>query len=457
MHGESEAEKNLAKNKMARNKIFEKDSLYSILRHWTDWGIRYSYRRVEIHGEENIPEDGAILLSPNHCNTLMDALVILRAYKGTTVFGARADLFKKPFIAKIMFFLRILPMVRQRDGLRNVLKNVETQETIVETLENGVRFCMYPEGTHRAKHSLRPLGKGVSRAALAANEKFGHEKPIYIIPVGIEYGDYFRYHSTTLVNYGEPINVTEYVREAGHENEAQTIDALKKLLADRMSQLITYIPFDDDYEAVWALTRMLSIDSKGRSYGELGESLHGHMMKNRAIIEEIAATRESHPEEMKEILDEAAEFEQKRRKKGISIYSFKYRKNPVLSVCGKVLLALIGLPYFLFCAVANLPLWATTLAVRSIVKDPAFRNTASFGIKLGLTPFLLITYAVLAFCLAPWWLALTLLALWIPSYGYFYDYCEGCRRMISDMKLLGRKKLFKKFTKTVKKYKELNR
>lgn len=457
MHGESEAEKNLAKNNMARNKIYEKDPLYSLLRPWTDWGIRYSYRKVEIHGEENLPKDGSMILAPNHCNTLMDALVILRAYKGSTVFGARADLFNSPFIAKIMFFLRILPMVRQRDGLRNVLKNVETQETIVETLENDVRFCMYPEGTHRAKHSLRPLGKGVSRAALAANEKFGNEKPVYIVPVGIEYGDYFRYHSTSLVNYGEPINVTEYVKQTEFENEAQIIDALRKELAERMSKLITYIPFDEDYEAVWALTRMLSISSEGRSYGQTGTSLHECMTKNQTIIEDIRKAREEHPEEMEKILKDAAEFERKRVKKGISIYSFKHRKNPVLSAIGKGFAALIGLPYFIFSAVANLPLWATSVGVRSIVKDPAFRNTASFGIKLGLTPFLLIIYTVLAFCLAPWWLALGLLVLWVPSYGYFYDYIEGCRRWISDIKLLGKKKLFKMCRKTVKEFKELNR
>jgi 1-acyl-sn-glycerol-3-phosphate acyltransferase len=74
----------------------------------------------------------------------MDALVILQAFKDESVFGARADIFNKPFIAKIMTFVRILPMVRQRDGLRNVLKNNETQEIIVDTLENKVRFCMYP-------------------------------------------------------------------------------------------------------------------------------------------------------------------------------------------------------------------------------------------------------------------------------------------------------------------------
>ena len=108
---------------MGKTKIYEKDFGYTLLKPCVDWCTRHSYNRIEVKGRENIPADGAVIIAPNHCNTLMDALVILQAFKDESVFGARADMFKRPLIAKAMFFVRILPMVRQRDGLRNVLKN----------------------------------------------------------------------------------------------------------------------------------------------------------------------------------------------------------------------------------------------------------------------------------------------------------------------------------------------
>ena len=111
---------------MGRKHIYDKDILYDLLKPIVDWCVKHSYRKVEVKGKENIPSDGAVIIAPNHCNTLMDALVVLRAFDNESVFGARADLFNKPFIAKLMYFVRILPMVRQRDGLRNVLKNNET-------------------------------------------------------------------------------------------------------------------------------------------------------------------------------------------------------------------------------------------------------------------------------------------------------------------------------------------
>lgn len=437
---------------MARKHIYDKDCVYSVLRNiWTDWKIRHSYRKAEIHGLENIPKDGGVILCPNHCNTLMDALVVLRTDRSPMVFGARADLFRRPFIAKLMSFVRILPMVRQRDGLRNVLQNNQTQEIIVDTLENNVRFCLFPEGTHRTKHSLQRLGKGAFRIALAADARFGSIKPVYLVPVGLEYGDYFRYRSTSLVNFGEAINVTDFLSKGNFENEPQAIEALRQELSRRISGLMTFIPDDENYEAKWDLLRMAAIYKKKRGYGQFGTDLYDSMLANRKIASSIEKAMEEHPEKMKVILERARNFYIDREKAGISIYSFR-KMNPLLNAIGKGFAALLGLPYFIFSALTALPMWGLESIIRNIVKDPAFRNTVSFGIKLALGTILFLTYAVLAFCLAPWWLALTLLVLWMPTYSYVHDYIEGCRRWISDLRLYGNKGLYKEFKHIVKDY-----
>jgi 1-acyl-sn-glycerol-3-phosphate acyltransferase len=438
---------------MSRKNIYDKDLGYTILKPIVDWNTKHSYRKIEVTGKENIPTDGAVIIAPNHCNTLMDALVILQAFKDESVFGARADIFNKPFIAKIMTFVRILPMVRQRDGLRNVLKNNETQEIIVDTLENKVRFCMYPEGRHRPAHSLQTLGKGTFRAALAANSKFGDKMPVYIVPTGIEYGDYFRYRSTCLITFGEAINVTEFVKGLNVENEVQMIEPLRKELASRMSKLITFIKDDEQLYNKWALTKMLAAD-KGLRYGDFGRSLHKGMLANREIVADIEKACEDKPEDMEKLLEKVAEFDKKRRKKGISIYSFR-KKNEALNAVGKAFAALIGLPYWIFSAIVSSPMWLTYNLLRSKTRDKAFHNTVGFGVKLALGTILLITYAILAFCLLPWPYALALTLLTIPSYSYFFDYLEGMRRYISDLKLLGEKKLRGKFKDIVKEFRKL--
>ena len=420
-----------------RKNIYDKDLGYNILKPIVDWNLKHSYRKVEVRGKENIPTDGAVIIAPNHCNTLMDALVILRAFNNETVFGARADMFNNAFVAKLMYFIRILPMVRQRDGLRNVLKNYETQEIIVDTLKNKVRFCMFPEGRHRPAHSLQVLGKGTFRAALAANAEFGQQMPVYIVPAGIEYGDYFRYRSTSLVTFGKPINVTETVKSLNLDNEAQIIDHLRKDLTARMSELITYINYDEDYDAKWALTKIRSLNFKGNLYEK--------MLNNRAIVADINKAYEENPEQMKELFAKVSAFEKTRRKKGVSIFSFR-KKNLALNVVGKGLAAILGLPYFIFSGVVALPMWAIAEFLRKSIRDKAFRNTAIFGVKLAGNIIFGLIYTILAFCLLPWPWALGFLALAGPAYSYIYDYAEFIRRWVSDIKLSSDKALQKTFS-----------
>ena len=424
---------------MARKHIYDKDFRYNLLKPIVDWCVKHSYRKVEVKGKENIPTDGAVIIAPNHCNTLMDALVVLRAFENESVFGARADLFNKPFIARLMYFVRILPMVRQRDGLRNVLKNNETQEVIVEILENRVRFCMYPEGKHRPAHSLQTLGKGTFRAALAANAKFGEKMPVYIVPAGIEYGDYFRYRSTSLLTFGKPINVTEFVKGLDVENDVQMIDPLRKELAARMSQLITFLKDDENLYKKWALTKMVAV-TKGLNYGNFGSGLHKGMLENREIALSIDTACEENASKMEDILEKVESFEKKRKKKGMSIYSFT-KKNTPLRVIGKVFAALIGLPYYIFSAIVSSPMWLTYYLLKGKTRDKAFHNTVAFGVKLGLGLILYPIYAVLAFCLMSWPFALATLLLSIPSYSFFFDYNEGIRRLVSDIKVLSDKKM----------------
>lgn len=430
---------------MSRKNIYDEDIKYTILKPFVDWCTKRSYRKIRVSGLENLPKDGVVLLSPNHTNTLMDALVVLQAGSNAKVFGARADMFNRPLIAKIMYFLRILPMVRQRDGLRNVLKNHETFETIVETLEHGVPFCMFPEGRHRPAHSLLPLGKGITRTAVTADERFGKDKTVYIVPIGIEYGDYFRYRSTCLVSFGQPLNVTEFIAGLNVENEAQLMEPLRKEISRRMSELITYIPDDENLAAKWSLTKILTADFSSCD-------LITRRDNNKAVIAAIEAAIRENPEKAQEILADAVSFDTKRRKAGISFKSLGHR-NLGLRCLGKALLAILGLPYYAFSAIACLPMWVLATFLRSKIRDKAFGNTVSFGVKLGLGAIWFPIVIALMFAFAPWQYALAGAILAVPSYNYIYDYTEFLRIFVSDCRLAGNKKIRAAFETIKKRFK----
>ena len=69
------------------------------------------------------------------------------------------------------------------------------------------------------KHSILPLVKGIFRIALQADEVLNGEMPVYIVPIGIEYGNYTRYRSTISVQVGEAFNVSQF--NAQHQDKTQ--------------------------------------------------------------------------------------------------------------------------------------------------------------------------------------------------------------------------------------------
>ena len=310
-------------------KIWERDRLYAFLRHYVDLCTRLSYRRLTVKGA--IPDEQAVLICPNHTNTLMDALVVLQSRREPTVFGARADIFSQPAVAKILRFLKILPLVRRRDGIRNVLRNYETMDEVQDVLANNTPFCMFPEGTHHPGRMPQPLQKGVARMAFQS----AAVRPTQVVPVGINYSDFFHYRGTCDLLYGKPIDVNAFLEAHAELAEGARYQLFLEELYKRMCEL------------VWP-----------------------------------------------EVPD---------------------RRIPVVL---KVLL----FPLWALSAVLALPMWLPAEWIcRKRVKDLAFHNTVRFGVRLLLGPIAFIIWTVLFFCILPWWLALALLLLFVPSYSLFYD------------------------------------
>lgn len=237
-------------------KVWEKGLGYSLFRPYVQWATRNSYSKITIKGKENIPDlnQVSVLFASNHCNTLMDALVLVQARKEPSAFVARADIFKKPAVAKFLRNLRILPIYRQRDGADSMAKNVEVFDNAVDCLNHGMAFCIFPEGTHRPHRSLLPIKKGVFRIAQKAVAE-NPERPVVVVPVGIEYDDYYNIMRPVTVSFGEPIEVK------GGEN----LENLTELLRERLSKLITFFPYDEHFEEAEKAFE----ESKKPSYGPL--------------------------------------------------------------------------------------------------------------------------------------------------------------------------------------------
>lgn len=256
-------------------------------------------------------------------------MAILGIDHSRKVFVARADIFRKPKQAKILNWLKIMPIRRMRDGVDEVKNNDETIEKAVETLHDGVPFCILPEGTHRPMHSLLPLSKGIFRIALRANDAFGEEKPVYIMPVGLEYGDYYHLWDDLTINIGKPINVTQFAKDHADLDRPQLIMALREELTQRMREQILWVADDEHYE------------------------------------ENFRKLQENPP----------APFDR-----------FKHHRLPKWFL---IFMLVLLSPLFLVSTALTIPLWAMWLLIRWKVKDPAFHNSVQYVWQLVFIPLTL--------------------------------------------------------------------
>ena len=426
-------------------KIQDYDRAYSTLFHYVRFSVKHSYRSILKVGEENIPKDGAIIFAPNHTNTLMDALVVLSYNCQPKVFVARADIFRNRKLAQIFTFLKIMPIMRQRDGISAVKKNQEIIDKAVDVLKDRIPFCIFPEGTHQAKYSSLPLSKGIFRIAYQAHDLMP-DVPLYIVPVGIKYGDFFRFRSTIRMEFGKPINVGEFIAENAHMTPQEQTNSLKDLLTERLHSTIFHIPNDEDYAATYEVCNavepfeMEKISNSGKHILEVQHEA------NKQALKRIEALKESNPEKAKKLLELGKEASKLRKKKGIDTESASVKK-PLLSRLGRVLLTLITLPYTLPVSVLASPVVLLCQFIFTKLKDPAFRNSVRFVVNLVVWPLFVLIYAIIAFCLFPWQSALLATLLIMPAPFVAHELWKTARLVVSDIKLLKEKKLRKIYSK----------
>jgi 1-acyl-sn-glycerol-3-phosphate acyltransferase len=422
-------------------KIHDKNRFYFMLRIYVDGMFKAAYRRVEYYGQEKIPKDGAIIYAPNHTNTLMDALAVLAIDKQAKVFVARADVFKHPTALKILTFLKMLPINRMRDGSDNLSKNEDLNNTIVEVLHDKIPFCILPEGTHRAKHSLMPLQKGLFRIALQANDSFGKEMPVYIVPVGIEYGHFFRYRSSLLVQLGDPINVTGFVQNNNQLSQPEQINELRDMLSDGLKKVMLQINDDENYDATLELCRICDAEQR-REMKLKQKTLLNNFLASKKTIRDVEELLEKDHQQTQHLLNITKDFTDKRHNANIGAESY-LQKHIYGAIIRRLLLILLGFPYFVFSAIATAPVTLISVWVCSMFKDKAFHNTLRYLISFVLLPvFLLIIGLIIGFVFG-WIWTLIVVILFIPSFFFLHEYLRAVRLFVSEIKWTFHKKLHK--------------
>jgi 1-acyl-sn-glycerol-3-phosphate acyltransferase len=423
-----------------KKKIQDYDPWYSILRYYVDAVIKLSYRKIRQTGRDNIPTDGAVIYAPNHTGTLMDALVILANDRNPKVFVARADIFKNPKLAKMFRFFKMMPIMRMRDGFDEVKKNNKTIEQATEVLKDKVPFCIFPEGTHQTKYSLQPISKGIFRIALQA-QALMPDMPLYIVPVGIHYGSFWRYRSTTYMRYGEPMKISEYLEQNEDKTPQELMNIMKGALEERMKDALLYIPNNEDYDAAYEICAAVVNEQVANLKGKNKlNAMDAQFVANNLTVKQISNLKEKNTELADRLISLGNKAAKIRKAKNISLKSVVAKHSFIFNIL-KLLILLVTLPYTLVAGICAVPTTLLSNMLCKKFKDRAFHNSVRMLINLLLWPLLMIIYSIIAYICMPWQWALPLTLVLLPAPYLIHDVYRAVRIMVSDYKLCCNKPL----------------
>ncbi len=386
------------------------NTLYHYVKFWYD---KVFYRKVIILNYHNVPEKEPLIFTPNHQNALMDALAMLFSVKNQLVFMARSDIFKK--FAPFLYFLKILPIYRIRDGIETLKKNQAVFDKTVDVLNAYNGLVILPEGNHKDERRLRPLKKGFARIAFQTVLDGNLKKDLKIIPVGIDYDNYTNCRSRQLINFGEPISVAHFV-EAYQENPAIGLNKIKDHLAEKIKPLMINIESVEYYELINNL-RVLFRKEMCEKMGLNPKNEADGFYADQKFVEIMSEAIETSPETV-------AEMDGNFKMLIDLLNKFKLRpmdlqsKPSTAGLFIKTVLLIIGFPLFLYGYLNHLLAFQVPYSItHNKIKDEMFRTSFMFVLTLVFFPLFYLIQSLVVLLLFHSWKVALLYFLTLPLFA----------------------------------------
>jgi 1-acyl-sn-glycerol-3-phosphate acyltransferase len=220
-----------------------KHFFYVVIAQLVRMASRCMFSQIEIRGMERVPWQAPCIVSPNHQNAFIDALLIGAFAPVKMGYLSRSDAFGTPF-DWFLDALEMVPVYRRRDGYEKLSRNKQIFAEQRKRLGEGNSLLIFSEAEHAHTYHLRPLSKGSSRFALQTQAQI--ESDVWMVPVGLNYYHHRRPGFKVSIVFGEPIPMADY--EARYrERDAETINELRDDLTQAMQDCLLVPEKTDDY------------------------------------------------------------------------------------------------------------------------------------------------------------------------------------------------------------------
>lgn len=377
------------------------------------------YKKVSIVGLERIPTDKAIIFAANHQNALMDALAILFAANRPVVFLARADIFQKKWIARLLYFARILPVYRMHDGASKVEKNRTTFDETVWLLNNGSALAIMPEGAFSPGKQLLPLKKGISRIAFQTAASTQFKMPLAIVPFGIDYEHPDKAGKHLLLRIGQPIDVSDYYEQYQHDpNQAMLL--LREKLASALKKEIIHVQALENTRAYQLLGRLAYLAAQDEQKENLSRA--DRFLIEQAVAKRLNKLQESDSVFFTQLMQKSGTLNNLLQQLGMHEFALLAPHRPGLILNLALLWHLLMLPVKLIGWLVHFVPYNLPQYFSSKVEDQQFVSSLNFGISFFLYPVWYLILLLIMRLTGIGWVTSVFVVFSLPYAGLFAFY-----------------------------------
>lgn len=403
---------------------------------WFLFWFKVWYKNITIVGKKNLDRSTPTILAINHQNTAMDPLALCGTIFRDITWLARADLYKKKALIPILHALKILPVFRQRDGLKSLEDNNMVFEKVVEVITAKRLVGLFPEGTHWGFRRLRQTRKAIPRIVHMAEEKNNFDLDINVNPVGIYYDDYVAVRSNLFVKIGEPIPMRQYIASL-KENSQSAENEIRDAIETGMRATMLDIPqTDETYHTVESI-RLTCRNQTLSSIQACGNRQERAFMADQKTINLVENQENANPGYIASVKPLIDDYETKRSSLGFSYEIVENDGDDAFHIIWNCMKALVLLPVFLvslcFC---SLPYLGMNKLGKTLAKDILFRNSIMFvgGLLIVTIVHLLLAILWLIFAPFPWWTVFIFILVLTILWPVFIDYPKLIKLIAQELR-----------------------
>jgi 1-acyl-sn-glycerol-3-phosphate acyltransferase len=204
---------------------------YSLIKIMVRLALSIFCRKMVVSGRASLSLKGPILVVANHPNSFLDATIIGSLFNRPVHFLARGDAFNKPWHAKLLRLLNMIPVYRLSEGKDNLPLNEGAFRRSKEVLSQNGIVLIFIEGVCVNKHELQPFKKGAARIAFESRTKAG----LHILPLGIAYDSFEHFGKHINIHIGQPVLPAQLFF---HEEESKSIRHFNERMYMEINQRI---------------------------------------------------------------------------------------------------------------------------------------------------------------------------------------------------------------------------